>query len=76
MVIKTDCLQELSVIKLLGVTINAKVDLGHPKACNSEPTALYEQYLLNSPAALVRLLLQNVEFHMKATRKLLLEVPK
>jgi hypothetical protein len=57
MVIKTDCLQELSVTKLLGVAKNAKIDLRHPKACKSEPAALYKQYLIRSPAALDRLLL-------------------
>jgi hypothetical protein len=76
MVIKTDCLQELSVTKLLGVATNAKIDLRHPKACKSEPTALYKQYLIRGPAALDRLLLQNVEFHTRVTRKWLLAAPK
>ena len=70
MVIKTDCLQELSVTRLLGVATNAKIDLRHPKACKSEPTALYKQYLIRGPAALDRLLLQNVEFHTTVTRKM------
>jgi hypothetical protein len=76
MVIKTDCLQELSVTKLLGVAKNAKIDLRHPKACKSEPAALYKQYLIRIPAALDRVLIQNVELHARVTRKWLLAAPK
>jgi len=76
MVIKTDCLQELSVTKLSGVTTDAKVGLRHPRACNLELTALYKQYLIRSPAALHRLLVQNVEFHIRFTQKWLLAAPK
>lgn len=74
--IKTDCLQELSVTKLLCVATHAKIDLRYPKACKSERTALYKHYLVRSPVVLDRLLLQNVEFHSKVTRKWLLAPPK